>query len=161
MALPFLTTLSAAARLAYPAIHGGVRRGLSANRIQSILTGAGIGIRRQTLLDLVAATRGIIEKGGYLRKLRAGQRFNPAALPQALTRTTREYAITVAVEGTSTDTGLPTWQHITLAMDKPMARDAMEDLAMRLAREGKERYEMTPESAVIEEGVRAGMAGVL
>lgn len=161
MATPLLYTLTASARLAYSAIVGGVRRGFSANRIQQILTGAGIGIRRSTLLDVVSATRGILEKGAYLRKLRAGQRFNPVALPEAITQIRRRYSVTVVVKGKMLETDLVTWQHVTLSMDEPMSRDAMEELAMRIVEEGKDRYRILAEAAVIEQGVRWGAPGLL
>ena len=71
MAVPFLATLTSAARLAYPAIVGGVRRGLSANRIQGILSATGIGIRRSTLLDIVARSRANAAGGVQVVAVRA------------------------------------------------------------------------------------------
>lgn len=161
MAVPFLATLSAAARLAYPAIVGGVRRGLSANSIQGILRATGIGIRRVTLLDIVARSRLVFQFGGRLRALRKGQRPNIFAIPEALTKTTRRFAFTLEVKGTATDTGLATSQFITLATDRLMTREEMERLAMDVADEGKERYGMVSESATFVDGIQAGPLGVL
>ncbi len=161
MALPFLSTLSAAARLAYPAIVGGVRRGFSANKIQSILQATGIGVRRSTLLNIVARSRAIFGHGSYLRGLRKGQRPNVFALPEALTRLTRQFAFTYKVEGTATDTGLPMSQYITLAMDKLKTGPEMQAEAVRIAEEGKERYDMDALRAIAVDGVQAGPLGVL
>ncbi len=161
MALPFLSTLSAAARLAYPAITGGVRRGFSANRIQGILQATGIGVRRSTILDIVARSRAIFRHGDYLRTLRAGQRPNIFALPEALTKLTRQYAFTYKVEGTATDTGLPMQQYITLAMDKLKTGPEMQAEAVRVAEEGKDRYAMDATSATAIDGVQAGPLGTL
>lgn len=161
MALPFLYTLPVAARLAYPAIVSGVRRGISSNQIQRILIKAGIGIRRSTLLNIAARSRAIWRHGDYLRRLKRNQRPSPFALPEALTKLTRKYSVNVVVSGTSSDTGLPTFQHITLAMDSLRTREEMEAQAIRIAEEGRERYEMTADSAVLEEAVQASPLGVL
>lgn len=161
MAVPFLSTLSAAARLAYPAIVGGVRRGLSANSIGTILRNTGIGIRRSTLLDIVARSRLVFQYGGRLRALPKNRRPNIFSIPEALTKTTRQYAFTLEVKGTAADTGQATSQFITLATDSLMTREQMEALAMEVADEGKERYGMISESATFVDGIRAGELGVL
>lgn len=162
MPVPFLATLSLTARMAYPAIVGGVRRGLSANRIQQILVKSGIGIRRSTMLNVIAREKGIIQGGGYLRGLRRGQRFNPLALPEAITSIKRKYAITLELEGTQLDTFLPRTQFITLSMSQPMDRLSMEQLAISIAEaETRERYGIEVGAVRILEGVRAGPAGLL
>lgn len=161
MAVPFLWTLTTAARAAYPAIVSGVWRGLSANRIQSILQATGMGIRRQTLLDIVARERGLKSIGDYLRTLRSNQRPNPLALPEALTKLTRQFAVTVEVRGTLADTEATTSQFITLSMDSLMEREDMEELAEEIVGEGIERYGMVFESVHFVDAVRSGELGVL
>lgn len=161
MAVPFLWTLSTAARAAYPAIVSGVWRGLSANRIQSILQATGMGIRRQTLLDIVARERALKNIGNYLNTLKRNQRPNPLALPEALTKLTRQFAVTVEVRGTLVDTEATTSQFITLSMDSLMEREDMEDLAEEILGEGVERYGMVFESVHFVEAMQAGAPGVL
>lgn len=161
MALPFLHTLSLTARQAYPVIVSGVWRGLSANRIQSVLKESGLGIRRQTLLNIVARERGLKNTSAYLRTLRRNQRPNPLALGEAITKLTRAYSVTLEVRGSLADTGASTSQFVTLSMDTLLPREQMESLALDIVNEGVARYGMVTESVRFTEGVRAGGAGIL
>lgn len=60
MAYSWLSTLAPSVRLAYPIIKSGVKAGLTTRSLQSLLTKSGLGIRRQTLLDVMR-----LEKKGF------------------------------------------------------------------------------------------------
>ena len=98
MAAPFLSSLPKSLRQAWPIITGGVRQGLSANAIQGILQTAGLGVRRQTLLDGVRALREGFAKQETIRLLGAKVRPPLRLIPEALTRIRRTFAYTIRIE---------------------------------------------------------------
>lgn len=154
-----LDTLSRTARTAFPIIQRGVREGLSANAIQDVLSGRGLGIRRQTLLDLVRLERGVQETINVLRFIHPGSRPNPDRLPEALTKIRRSFSFNVEVRARRLDTGEPFSQFVTVSTDRLLTRQQIEAQAIRAVERSPDRYGLEAEEALVSTGVRAGPLG--
>lgn len=161
MPLPFISTLGLAARAAYPIIKRGVREGLSSRALQTALRASGLGLRRQTLLDIMRAERGVERAASQLRFLSPTFRPNPARLPTAITKIRRQYSFTVEVRGTLMSTGETIVQNITIATDKLLRRQEMEAMATQVVEDNSDRYGVDIQQSVLVSGRRAGAAGTL
>jgi len=154
-----LDSLTPAARAAYPAIQRGVREGLSTTRIQNALRAAGMGVRRQVLLDVIRLERGLTDYGKILRSFSRSVPIVGELLPPALTRTRRGFSYTVELRGRDRFGGLSV-QHVTVSTDNPaLTPQQITDRASELGVAGRDRYGMEPESATIVRGMRAGASG--
>lgn len=161
MAIPLLATLNVAARTAYPIIKAGVARGLSANRIQSILRDQGLGIRRQVLLDIVRAETGLERAQAALKFVGLDRIPNPARLPQALTRIRRKYSFVVRVAGSAIETGQSLIQNVTVTLDTVLTRREIERLAEQAILDNTVTYGLEIDSVTLISGLQAGTAGTL
>ena len=159
MAISFLHNLSKTARAAYPIIQRGVREGLSANRLAEVLKSQGLGLRRESLLDIVRAERGVVESSDRLRFLNQNARPNPAHLKEALTKTRRNYTFTVELRGTNKLTGASMIQHVTVATDRLLTRSEIESAGERLGQRGSDRYGIDIDTAILTRGTKAGAEG--
>jgi hypothetical protein len=157
----FLDTLSHSARQAYPIIQRGVREGLSSRSISEALSNAGLGLRRQTLLDVMRLESGIQSAGRNLQFISPNNRPDPSRLPSALTRLRRLYSFTVQVTGTLTATGQTAIQHITVTSDSLMTRAEIEQAAQDAAEEGVDKYGMEVDSVKLIGGKKASDLGVV
>lgn len=102
MAIPFLLTLTRSARLVYPHIIGGVRRGLSANAIERSIRNAGLRITRiSTLNPLIARIKAIERHGASLRFANKRFTIRTQLLPESLTDIRQKYSYTYRVSGTN------------------------------------------------------------
>ncbi len=160
MATPLLSTLSRTARTAWPIIQRGVREGLSANKIASVLKTQQLGIRRDTLLTLARAERAIWEHGQRLKFLPMKATPRLDALPVALSKIRRRYSFTVRLTGRSELTGQPLIQNVTISTDIGMSREELESMAEDMGIEGKSRYGLQLDNVQLVSGLRAGDLGV-
>jgi hypothetical protein len=161
MALPLLLGLSKAARTAYPLIKGGVARGMTANAIGRSIKAAGLKIRRQTLLDVVRAEKGVERAGAALRFLGLNRLPNINRLPSAITRIRRRFSFTVQVTGRLLETGEQIIQNITVSTNTIFTRRETERIAQDAVSGEVQRYGLEVVSALLIGGLRAGEAGVL
>lgn len=154
-----LSLFNPAARLAYPHILSGVSRGLSANAISLALKTAGIGIRRQALLDIVRAVKGVESSRPVLRALKRTARPNTARLPPAAHEILRDFSYTVKVTGTDAASNYVE-RHITISTNNTaLTRDQIEEAAMQLAGGSGDSGGLVPDSAQIVTGVRSPSLG--
>lgn len=154
-------SLTAAARLAVPAVMRGVREGLSVSRIADAVRSGGIRIANESLRGLIRAEREIWRHGNSLRYVNLDSVPNPRSLPEALTTIRRNLSYTVEVRGTLTSTGKEWIQNVTVATDRNLTRRQIETAARKAISTAKERYGMDIESVILIRGVRAGSAGTL
>lgn len=154
-----LSNLSPRERSAYPIIQKGVTDGLSGNVIQRKLQDAGLGLRRSTVRDLVAAERNIQRVGTSFSNLPKDKPIDPSRLPTAITTIRREYSFTAKVSGYLVSSGKPFVQHVTVTSDKPMSPRQIEEEAAAAVQAGKGRYGMDIVKVTVGRGVRAGVAG--
>ncbi len=158
---PLLSTLPARARLAFPIIQGGVRRGLSANSIQSLLRSEGLGIRRQSLLDIIRAERGIETASSRLRAMRRDFTPDPRRLPDALTKLRRAFSFQVKIRGFDLSTGEDITRFVSVALDDPLTRAEIENIGLGFIEDDMERYGLAVTDVILDRGVKAGVEGTL
>ena len=161
MAVPFLLRLSSRARRASPMIRRGVREGVSSRQLTSILQKAGLGIRRQTLLDLMRLYGEEAAIGPVLSALGIGRRPNPFRLPPALTKIRRAYSFTVRIHETELDTGITSDRFVTVTTDTLLTRGEIEALADQAIEVDHNRYPLVYTDTLLVGGLRAGPAGLL
>lgn len=161
MPLPLLQTLPARARQAYPIIQGGVRRGLSANSIQGLLQSQGLGIRRQSLLDIIRAERGVAATTAPLRAMRRSFTPDPRRLPDALTKLRRAFSFSVEIRGFDLANGEDVTRYVSVSLDDPLSREAMEAMGLEFIDEDFQRYGIAVTSVLLHRGVKAGAEGTL
>lgn len=102
MAIPFLATLPASARLAYAHIVGGVRRGLSGNAIERSIRAAGLSISRQAALTpLISRIKAIEAHGAQLRFANKRFTIRTQLLPESITDIRNDFSYTYRVRGTN------------------------------------------------------------
>ena len=161
MVAPFLLRQSARARRASPMIQRGVREGISSRQLMGVLQKAGLGIRRQVLLDLMRLYGDEVAIGPVLSALGLNRRHNPFRLPPALTKIRRAYSFTARVRGSEVDTGTVTEQFVTVTTDTLLTRGEIEELAGQAIEAGQDRYQLVVTDILLTGGLRAGAPGLL
>ena len=161
MALPFLLKLSPRARRASPLIRRGVREGVSSRQMTRILQKAGLGIRRQTLLDIMRLMEGEAAIGPVLSALGINRLPNPMRLPPALTKIRRAFSFTVRVRGLDVESGISSERFVTVTTDTLLTRGELEALAQEAIETDLNRYQLTVSAALLVGGLRSGVPGLL
>lgn len=127
---PLIASLSSRVRRLLPIIESGVAAGLSSRSIMAAITAAeGVGIRRQTLLDIMREVRGIEAFGETLKNVRLDRAPDISRIPRALTAIRRRFGSTVRVEGILADTGEAITRHVQVTHDDVLTRGQIEDIA--------------------------------
>lgn len=161
MALPFLSTLTATARFAYPIIQAGVRQGLASRAVATALQEAGLGIRRAVLLDIMRRERTIVRHGLNMRFLPFNRAPNPLRLPTALTKLRRTYSYIVEAFGTDLGTGQLRKQTITIASSKLLTRGDAEALAEQYAQGQFDSGQLEVDRVQLINVMKAGELGTI
>lgn len=142
-------------------IRRAVAEGVSSRALASALQEAGLGIRRQTLLDVMRYVRGEERAASSLRFLPPGRLPNPARLPVAATRLRRQYSFTVLVRGTHISSGEPITRYVTISTSQLLPRESLEGTAAAMIDSEGDRYGMEIDSVQLVGGRKAGAAGLL
>jgi hypothetical protein len=151
--LSIIETVSEAARLALPHVTRMVEEGFSANAIQGVLQGQGLGFKRSELLDIIRELTNNEEKRPYLASLRDDTFPNPARLGTPLTNTLRNFSFNVEVRGLNTETTEPVSLFVTVSSSSNMTKRAIKDIAMAIAEEGREgRYALFQANEALIQG---------
>lgn len=160
MAASFLSTLSRAARTAYPLLVRAAREGFSTSVTASIMEALGFRMERQTITRILRHERDVAVRGAALRFLPRGSAPDPARIPTALGRLRREFSFTMEVRGFLHETRESIRQRITISSSELLRREEMERLAIEAVASGPERYKMDVESVVPIQALRAGLASL-
>ena len=152
---PWLSTLPQSARMGYPMVQRAVREGLSSRRVSEALQAGGIGIRRQTLLDMMRLERGIQASGSLLSHVPRNFAPNPQRLPLALHTLSNAFSYTARVTGLLSATGQRFDQFVTVTSNKSLSPQSIEELAEDAATRAGTEYEMEVETVNIVRGVRS------
>lgn len=161
MPLPFISTLSRAARRAYPMLEAGVARGLSANaNIAAYLAGGGQ-IRRQTGLDMIRRIRGVEDLSSRVRNIRPEFTPDPRRIPEALTKLRRAFSFRVRLRGTDISTGDDFERFVNISLNKPTNRALIERMAEAFQLSSSDRYGMDLDEVQLVGAVKAGDLGTL
>lgn len=161
MPLPFISTLARSARLFLPIAEGGVRQGLSANRMIEAFRAGGGAIRRSTALEVIRRVRGVSEQSSQLRFLRRNLTPDPRRLPEALTALKRAFSFNVRLRGILADTGEEITRYVTVALDRPTSRATIEQTAFEFAQPEPEQYGVMVTEVLLVGGKKSGLAGTL
>ena len=161
MAAPFLSSLPKSLRQAWPIVTRGVREGLTANSIQGVLQTAGLGVRRQTLLDGIRALREGFAKQETIRLLGARVRPPLRLIPEALTRIRRGFAYTIRIEEIIANRVES--RFLTLSSNELLTRGEAEIEASRMLEEDVFKYgrEVVIISAALTGILKSGRLGTL
>jgi len=159
MPLPFLASLTAAARTIYPFIQRGVREGLSIESIGRIFRAEGFHLANATLREMVRHERSLIAASEHLRFTNLDKLIDVSRLPNALTTLRRAYSFTVEVRGIFASDKQRGTQHVTVTTDRTLTRREIESAAMEAMEAGADRYGMDVEAVQLVGGMRAGEAG--
>lgn len=120
MALPLLLTLPKTARIAFPIIQAGTRRGLSSRAIESIVRQAGLSISRgRSILPIMREVQAIEAAGANIRFIPKHLTINTARLPLALTDIRRDFSFSVRVRGRDAFGNLID-RHVTVSTDRTL-----------------------------------------
>lgn len=157
MAFPFLETASKSVRTFFPFAKRAVLEGISANRAIEAFRLAGNAIRRTDALELIRQIRGVERIGSALKNLRLSNRPDPNRLPEALTKTRRRFGFTVKVTvySPAEDTTFDRW--ITVATDKLLTREEIEDFASEMASDESYGRELEAQSSQLYSGYKAAI----
>ena len=156
MAIPFLATLPATARAAYPIILSGVERGLSSRAIERTVRAAGLQISRsRSILPLRREILARQASGRNVRFIPKGNRIDVNKLPYAITRTSKNYAHYVTYKSRSPE-GVLKEMAITISTDRDDLTPGMvEQMAHHLI-ERWSGYNLTdPSSIMLSHSVRS------
>lgn len=122
--------LQGSAARALPFIEKMVAEGVSTRTMQSTLSAAGIGVRRQDLLAAVRGVRGAEAAADRLKFIRSDFRPQPSMLPHAITKQLRDFSFRVRVEGVNTNTGLREIRTFNVSTNDLLTRDEIEEIAL-------------------------------
>lgn len=137
-------------------------RGISSRKLNAVIKAAtGQGVRRQVLLDYMRAVAGVKQKSTFLKFLKDNAIPNINRLPTALTTIQRRFSFIVEVRGILIESGETIVQHVTLAMDSPLSKARMQQMAEQIVEDREERYGIEIDRGILLSGVRAGSAGTL
>lgn len=161
MPAPLLSLLGAAARLAYPYLRGAVRAGISSRRVIRTLQTLGLGVRRQTVLNIMRADRSIMEFGRRLRFLRMDASPSVRRIPFALTKLSRRFSFLLDVSGFDVETQEAVIKRITISSSKTLPRGVLQNTAIEIVEGGKSRYGITTTGALLVEATQAGDEGLI
>lgn len=141
--------LSRAARRALPFIEAAVARGVSSTALQSDLAAAGMGVRRQDLLQAMRVTRGQDATANRLQNIRRNLLPDPRRIPLAQTDIRRNFSFTVRVDGTDPFTGERISKDITISSDTVLSRDDIAELVEDSIDLSNESTAIEPEDIII------------
>lgn len=161
MPVPLLSTLSTAARVAYPIIKRAVSEGLSVLDTQILLQEHLTPVPRNELLKVINAVRREFRLGADLRDRPLNRVIGERVLHEAITPLRRQYSFDVLVRGIDMATGLLRGQYITVSTDRLMTRAEIERAAMLAASGSGGSGGMEEVEAELQAGRRAGRAGTL
>lgn len=155
MAIPFLFTLPVSARLVYPHIVAGVRRGLSANAIERSIRAAGLRITRVTTLNpLIARIKAIERHGTFLRFANKRFAIRTQLLPEALTTINDRFSYTYRVTGTD-EFGNRRTRHVTVTTNNAaITVGELDEAARSMVVAGSISDNLTDVEVVIDFGIQ-------
>lgn len=152
MAIPLLYRLGLSARRAYPAIVGGIRKGLSRDAIGSAVRQAGIKISNESLGAIMREERAAIAHGNNLRNVNFNSRINTSRLPFAVSHLRERFSYVVNVRGFDAN-GNFIDRHTTVTTNNPnRTRAEIEDAARNAVSLDGQSDTLNDVEVIIDEG---------
>lgn len=155
MALPLLYTLPKTARIAYPFIVAGTRRGLSSRAIERTIRAAGLQISRaRSILPIMRDERARIAHGLRLKHEPLNATIDVDKLPHAITRLPRgRYSYTVRITGIDVNYNFID-RFTQVSTDRYLTREQIQDVAYENALDEGESVTLQDISVTLEDGVQ-------
>lgn len=161
MALPFLSTLSKAARTSWPHIRGGVRRGLPSRSIGAALRKHGFHVANETLLTLMRHERALIAHSADVRFINLNARPSISRMLDALTPIQRKFSYGVRVRAYLSDTTIPVERWVTIVSDRNLTRRQIQNAARNMIERASDRYGLDVVESQLTSALKRGTAGQL
>lgn len=155
MPVPFLSLLPSTARLAYPFVLSGVKRGLSSRAIEQTIRSAGLRISRSgSILPMMRRLKAIELAGRNIRFIGKRNTINVNKLPESITRLRRAYSYNVRVQGADSF-GNPIDRFVTVSTDNnQLSPGDIETAAEDLVGLDGQSGHVIDATATIQEGTR-------
>lgn len=155
MPIPLLATLSQTARIAYPIIQAGTRRGLSSRAIERTVRQAGLQISRgRSILPIMRQVQAIEAAGAAIRFIPKSLHVNTSKLPLSLTDIRREFSFTVRVRGVDAFGNLID-RHVTVSTDRALITPGeIEDAADFLVSQEGQSDTLVEVTSTLQSGVQ-------
>lgn len=150
----FLKTLPASATKAYDFIRSGVRQGISARAMESIIRREITAISRTTINQVVRGIKGNLTTVADLRFLKKGARPDPRRIQFAKSDILTEYSFTLEVNATNIDTGLRETRHMQVVTDELLSRAELDDIAQHVIDADPNRYRYKDVEFVVVDAVQ-------
>ena len=158
---PYIASLVGNARFAYPIVQRAVANNVSANATAILLTAAGTGVRRTTLLEMFRRVRNVETTGAQLQFVGLNRTPDPRRIPEALTKLRRAFSFRVRLRGTDIATGDPFERFVNVALDQPLTRAEIEQIGTSFIFADPERYQIALDEVLLVNGVKSGALGTL
>lgn len=146
-------------RLAQPFVNLAVRLTRTAAQLGRALTRAGVTVEAALLRRQMAVERTVVEAGKRITGLPEGVIFDPANIPEAVSRQRREFAFTVRTTFINVATGAQESRFVTVSTDRLLTTEEI----LTEAQELNEDYgtEIQILSTEITRATKVGAAGLL
>lgn len=125
--------LSPSERLASEFLYPLLGQGLSANQALRQLSAAGLGIRRQSGLQLIKQIRAAATWGYRAEAVKDDEYLPTEGMPPRFFNSGRNYAYVVRINGVDADTGESRDQFITILSDTAMTKEQLSDMAFGIS----------------------------
>lgn len=168
MAARVLPWLSESILRALPMIERGVREGISRNALQTLLSEAGIGVRRTDLLSAYSAIANQVVQTDALLALRTNLIPPVFRIPEAITRIRRQFSYKVVVTAIDRQSGETVERHVTVSTDRLLPFTEAENLAQGMVQDDtvegdstmrRSQYQVT--GAAVEGILKGGAEGTI
>lgn len=127
-----------------------VQGGVGSTEIYNTLVQAGLGKRKQTVLQTIRQVRNIQSKRSYVNSLGLDYLPNPERFARAIFPQSKKYAYIVRLEGVNEDTEKPDNQYISIVSDKVITKREAIQTALHYIENPGAQYNFTPKNAVVE-----------
>jgi hypothetical protein len=134
---------------------------LSSRRIAESLIAQGLGMKRQTLLDIMRYFNGKEKAANTIKYTRKDRLPRASSLPEAIGKLRRNFSFVVGYEGYDIRSNEKINGFITLSRDKMAAPGTLESEARKYLEDEEHQKYLMLNRVWFESGVKAGKQGVL
>ena len=153
--------LSKSALRALPYIERGVREGLSANKIQALLTSKNLGVNRQALQQAVRYVATVQDAAKAYGRFAKNRLIDESLHTDAKTIIRRQYSYRIKATITFEEGGQEYDHHITVSTNDRLSPDELEAISESIIMNNKDYEVFAIRGMGVEAMLRAGPGGLL
>lgn len=127
---------------------------MSSTSLQRALSARGMGVRRTDLLDAIRHVRGVERRTNALASVRRDRKPDPTRIAIARTNIRRSFSFVLRARGFDMVSGELTERFVTIASDKVLSRQELEDAARDMFEEGTSNYPMDIQNITLQKALR-------